>query len=87
MIKYKRNAKGKIQIIPKKNMLKRYGKSPDRPDSASYCFYNMTSIVKKKLIRPPRRIINPTTGERINRNVDFDEENNAFISSKEYELW
>jgi hypothetical protein len=53
-------------------MLKRYGKSPDRPDSASYCFYNMQSVVKKQKAKPPRRFINPTTGELIPLEYDED---------------
>jgi hypothetical protein len=85
MIKYKRNTKGKIQIIPKKLLLKRYGKSPDRPDAGSYCFHKMQPLAKKKLIKPPRRHINPLTGEYLpvqEKRLDED-----FISPKTIDLW
>ena len=73
MIKYKRNWKWKIQIIPKEKIKKRYWKSPDRPDAASYTFYRLETKAQKKE-KEPRNLLNPLTWEKIQKN-DFSRNN------------
>lgn len=76
MIKYKMNSRGKIQILSKEKMKKRYGKSPDRPDSAMYTFYKMNKPKNSKSdprTARTRKVFNPFTGGTI----DLSNNNNT----------
>lgn len=48
MIKYKRDGRGRIMIMPKEEMRKQYGKSPDGPDALALTFWERTSPYKKE---------------------------------------
>lgn len=66
-IKFKRNQRGQIQIMPKLEMKKLMGKSPDRPDALALTFWETDRPPKKanKSQNSEKYIINPITGEKI----------------------
>lgn len=62
MIKYKRNLKGKIQIMSKDDMRKLYGKSPDVADALALTFWNdQVRTIKDK--KKKRSFYDPVTWE------------------------
>lgn len=64
MIKYKRDAKWRIQIISKEEMKKEYGKSPDAPDAWALTFWEVDKpMTAAKKQEKPRTIVNPHTWE------------------------
>lgn len=67
-IKFKRNERGQIQIMPKIEMKKLMGKSPDRPDALALTFREEDKKEKKEKSEAIERVvINPFTGERVRR--------------------
>ena len=74
-IKFKRNERGQIQIMPKIEMKKLMGKSPDRPDALALTFWEWDKKEKegKKISSEKKIVINPITGEKVRRNLSHNQ--------------
>lgn len=60
MIKYKRDNRGRIVIMPKDEMRKQYGKSPDGPDAFAMMFWEEERKVLQNSSKP---VISKVTGQ------------------------
>jgi terminase B protein, putative len=77
MIKYKNTIDGRIKIMPKEEMRKLYGKSPDDADALALTFRRNKPTVRRKKSEEKSEFIDPYTGEKRQRS----------LSRKTMELW
>ena len=63
-LKYKRNQRGKIQMMSKDIIRKQYGLSPDTFDALMLTFY-VELVQRKKILKRPARQYDPITKERL----------------------
>lgn len=77
MIKYKNTPDGRIKIMPKEEMRKLYGKSPDDGDALALTFWRAKPLVRTKPRAEKSDFIDPYTGEKRARS----------LSRKTMELW
>lgn len=61
MIEYKRGLNGKIKIMPKDEMRKKFGKSPDVADALAMSFFRTVFAVDDKIRREKKWRTNPIT--------------------------
>lgn len=71
MIKYKRNLNGKIKIMPKDEMRKKYGKSPDVADAASLSFYKIVIELGGYKTKKPQRYSSITRSSNQKQEIAF----------------
>lgn len=61
MIEYKRGLNGKIKIMPKDEMRKKFGKSPDVADALAMSFFRTVFAVDDKIRKQKQPRTNPIT--------------------------